>query len=240
MPTFSIIIPAFNEAKYLPQLIEAIRKAEAKLGEEVQIIVGDNLSTDDTKAIAESMGAEVVTVEKKQCISAVRNGPVSAAKGKYLVFCDADNVVEDHLLMEIKKAMDSGQYIGGGVRSAVFERESWGIRVTYAPARTMMKLTGLSMFLFFTTKEAFDAVGGFDESLLCAEDYEFAKGLRKYGRTQGKKYCNLKSDRPLLIMSARKFDEFGDWGMVKRPLHFGKILFNNSQVAYELWYRPRR
>ena len=60
----SIIIPAFNEADYLPSTLDSIQRASERLRDrvdvEVEVIVVDNNSTDDTAAIAEAMGATVI------------------------------------------------------------------------------------------------------------------------------------------------------------------------------------
>src|SRR5206468_2719309 len=60
----SIIIPAFNEEKFLAATLDALRRAEAHLrdahGREVEVIVVDNASTDRTAEIARDAGANVV------------------------------------------------------------------------------------------------------------------------------------------------------------------------------------
>ena len=60
----SIIIPAFNEADYLPSTLDSIQRASEHLQSQadvgVEVIVVDNNSTDDTAAVAEAMGATVV------------------------------------------------------------------------------------------------------------------------------------------------------------------------------------
>lgn len=58
-PKFSVIVPAYNEEAYLPRCLAAIRKAEEKLGEPVEIVVGDNLSTDGTARVAAEFGARM-------------------------------------------------------------------------------------------------------------------------------------------------------------------------------------
>ena len=177
---FSVIIPAFNEEKYLPHSLGAIRRAEERLGEEVEIVVGDNLSTDGTAAMAREYGAKVVSVDIK-CISAVRNRAAAAASGQYLAFTDADNRVSENIFVEIDKAMGSGAYIGGGLINAPYERSSFGLNLSQFFIITNLRFFGVSMFMFYTTAEVFQETGGFDEKLLANEDMDFALRLKRLG-----------------------------------------------------------
>jgi glycosyltransferase involved in cell wall biosynthesis len=158
MAEFSVVIPAFNEARYLPDTLGAIRRAAEALGEEVEVIVADNMSTDGTDAVARELGARVVPVEIR-CISAVRNQAAAVATGRYLVFVDADDHVSENMFIAIKQAMDSGRYIGGGVANVRYDRNSLGIRVTHGLINAGVTLSGLSMFLFYTTPEAISRSG---------------------------------------------------------------------------------
>ena len=86
---FSLIIPAFNEADYLPATLESIQRAsehlQARADVDVEVIVVDNNSTDDTAAIAGAMGARVVH-ESVKGIRRARNCGASAAQGEVLLF----------------------------------------------------------------------------------------------------------------------------------------------------------
>ena len=97
----SVIIPAFNEADYLPSTLDSIQRASERLRDradvEVEVIVVDNNSTDETAAVAEAMGATVVR-ETVQGIGRARNRGASAAEGDVLVFVDADVTVPITLL----------------------------------------------------------------------------------------------------------------------------------------------
>jgi len=236
-PLFSVIVPAYNEERYLPKSLGALQKAADRLGEPIEIIVADNLSTDRTREVAREFGARVVQVSIK-CISAVRNGGAAEATGKYLVFVDADNCVSDDLLIEIKHVMESGKYVGGGLVSAHYDRDSLGLRLTHGLIKLSVAMSGVSMFLFYATAEAFHAIGGFDEKRLAAEDHDFAVRLRAYGMKHGQRYCNL--NRGHVVLSSRKFDEYGDWAVLLHPVQFLKAVLNKQEVVYELWYKPRR
>lgn len=236
-PLFSIIVPAYNEEAFLPATLAAIYDAARRLGEPIEVIVADNLSTDRTREVAKAHGARVIPVPVK-CISAVRNRAAEDATGKYLVFQDADNRMSADLLIEIKQVLDTGRYVGGGIVNARYDRDSIGLRMTHGLVKLGLALSGVAMFLFYTTPEHFRAVGGFDERLLSTEDHDFARRLRRYGKESGLRYMNLRKGE--LLLSSRKFDEYGDWAVLRRPVIFLKACFNNPSAAHELWYKPRR
>ena len=114
--TISIVIPAFNEAKYLPNTLNAIKDSNRVFnaaGWESEIIVCDNNSTDATSDTATAHGAGVVFEPFNQ-ISAARNAAARAAKGDWLVFVDADTKVSSVLFRSMLRSIVSKKYIGGG------------------------------------------------------------------------------------------------------------------------------
>jgi glycosyltransferase involved in cell wall biosynthesis len=94
--SISVIVPAYNEEKYLGATLKSIQKAKEFLLEKdalpIEIIVVDNGSTDSTSDIALLSGASVVK-ETKHNVARVRNAGASFAKGEVLVFIDADTIV---------------------------------------------------------------------------------------------------------------------------------------------------
>src|SRR5439155_1755456 len=104
----SVIIPAYNEERYLPQTLEHLHRAMDCLGEghdeKVEVIVVDNASTDRTAEVAIAAGARVVPVPEHN-IGRVRNAGALAASGDLLIFLDADTLIPDTLLSRVALAM---------------------------------------------------------------------------------------------------------------------------------------
>ncbi|MBS34008.1 MAG: glycosyl transferase, partial [Verrucomicrobiales bacterium] len=99
----SIVIPAFNEANYLPSTLRAAHEARAAFGQAgwgSEVVVCDNNSTDATAEVAKANGARVVFEPFNQ-IAASRNAAGRAAKGEWLVFVDADTRVSLMLFREM-------------------------------------------------------------------------------------------------------------------------------------------
>jgi len=93
----SVVIPAFNEEKYIGACLKGVNDQEIKADE---IIVVDNNSTDKTKSIAEKMGATVV-IEKKQGLIHARNKGFESAKYEIIARCDADCIVPEDWVKKI-------------------------------------------------------------------------------------------------------------------------------------------
>ena len=88
----SFIIPAYNEAEYLGDTLDAVHEAMRGIEVPYEVVVANDASTDDTAQLAASRGARVVDVAYRQ-IAATRNAGARAARGQYFVFIDADTRV---------------------------------------------------------------------------------------------------------------------------------------------------
>jgi len=86
MVELSIVIPTYNEEKYLPHLLKAIKRQTFK---DYEIIVSDNHSKDKTRVIAKQFGCKIVDGGLP---GKARNNGAKVAKGKYIFFLDADVV----------------------------------------------------------------------------------------------------------------------------------------------------
>jgi glycosyltransferase involved in cell wall biosynthesis len=89
-PEVSVVIPCLNEADTLANCIARAREALAAAGIAGEIVVADNGSTDDSRAIAERWGARVVSVAERGYGSALLGG-IAAARGRFVVMGDADD-----------------------------------------------------------------------------------------------------------------------------------------------------
>lgn len=102
----SIIIPTFNEAKNIKRLITSIKNQSYK---NFEILVVDDGSTDETCDIAKK---EKVRVFKRKHAerSVQRNFGAKKAKGKILIFLDADMELTENVLKDCVKLFNSSKY----------------------------------------------------------------------------------------------------------------------------------
>ena len=236
--TFTVVIPAHNEESYIGKCLRSVRSAAKYVSGRVEIIVVANRCTDKTAEIARHYGAKVLVNDDK-CIAAIRNTGVKAASGEIVVTIDADSLMTKYSLAEIKYMLRSGLYVGGGA-NPMFDRMSLGIAVSslYVGINllpVMIKNGGyLSGAMFWFYKRDFDAIGGFDEGLVSLEDMDFAKRLKKLGTSRGQKYGTLK--RSYVLTSSRKFDEFGDWYLIKNRKLTKRIFTGKDRSAADQFY----
>lgn len=235
---FSVIIPAHNEEKYIGKCLRAITRAAEKVPGKVQTVVVANRCTDRTASIAKRYGAKVI-VNNDKCISSIRNAGVKASDGKIIVTIDADSIMTKGALAEIKELLSSGRYIGGGAMPR-FDRMSLGIAVSslYIALKLipiMIKSGGiLSGTMFWCRRKDFDKIGGFDENLVSLEDMDFARRLKALGKASNRKYGTLK--KSYVITSSRKFDEFGDWYLLRNRKMTNAIFSGKDRKAADKYY----
>lgn len=232
----SFIIPAYNEEALLERTLKALRQAAHAVGEEYELIVADDASTDRTAGIAASCGAEVVSIDRRQ-IAAARNAGASIATGQYLMFVDADTIVGEATLRGAIEGLRDGA-VGGGALIRLDEPVPWWVRLLVE--RMFMFLYRVGRFasgsFLFCTRRAFDATGGFDEELYAAEELSMSRALRGHGRFV------LLRDR--VITSGRKIRTYptGELLIMTFQIIIGgkKGLRDPNRRAMRVWYGPRR
>jgi glycosyltransferase involved in cell wall biosynthesis len=243
LPRLSLVIPAYNEARFLPSLLDSVETAAqtyAHGASAVEVVVADNASTDRTAAIARERGCRVVSVEKRS-IAAARNAGGAAARGRIVGFVDADMRIHPKTFDAIELALASSRIVGGATGVSL-DRWSPGLFVTFAIFLPFVWLTGFDSGVVFCSRADFEATGGYDESLRVAEDVGFLLALRRLGRKQGKRLTRLRHVKA--IASTRKFDDHGDWHYLTTipAIALGMVLKHprSLRAIERYWYEPRR
>lgn len=223
----SIIIPTYNEADYLPILLNSIKKQSFT---NYEVIVADNNSKDSTIKIANSYNCKVV---KGGNPAEGRNNGAKYALGKYLLFLDSDVVLkEDFLENTIKK----------------FEERKLGIATRYIAPLSKKNIdkilyTFANFFLFINQyfnphapgfcilvrKEIHEKINGFDETLKAAEDHDYVKRAKKYGSK-----FRVLSGRKISV-SVRRFDSDGRWNTIKKYIYCEFYLFFRGKIKKDIY-----
>jgi glycosyltransferase involved in cell wall biosynthesis len=168
-----VIIPAYNEARYIADTLRALARVAAPAPAE--IIVVDNGSTDDTVALAGQAGARVL-VRPGVSVAALRNAGRAEASGDVLAFLDADCIPSpDWLHWAIASMQDGGPSVTGS-RVALPENGSWVERAWFSvPPQGRRHVPYINSGNLVVTRGVFDRVGGFDETLISGEDSDFCR-----------------------------------------------------------------
>ena len=238
-PTVSVLIPAYNEEKFLGPVLERVHASFAALGwTAYEAVVCDNHSTDATGEVARAHGARVVYEEHNQ-ISRARNTAARAARGRWLIFLDADTLLSAELLGETLRRLESGAVCGGGsaLRFDLAKVGPFAAGMTWLWNRVSARLALAAGSYLFCLREAWEACGGFDETVYAGEEIFFSRRLKRWGRAR-----RLGFEVLLLapvVTSARKVEWYGQWGLLWRCLLLMRPGAVRSREHCKLWYvRP--
>ena len=229
----SFVVPAYNEELVILATLSSIHEAMKAVGGEYEIVVADDASTDRTAAIAAEAGARVVHVENRQ-ISKTRNAGARAAKGDRLVFVDADTHVNAEVIRGAIWSLDHGA-VGGGATPR-FDDEApryarWMIKWVLMQMRWFRMAAGCFVFV---RRDAFEAVGGFDERHFAGEEIMLSWALRRHGRME------ILPEH--VITSSRKFRSRSVWNTAWITLRLFLRGFGGarSREHTSFWYDGKR
>lgn len=176
-PKYSVVIPTFNEEKYLPLLLEDLHNQTFK---DFEVIVSDANSTDSTRSIAKKYGA---TVCDGGLPSVGRNNGAKLAKGDVLVFLDADvRINRDFIECIDKEFSNKNLDVAVGLFDTNFEKLSEKIVYSiWNLSKIIRQKTkfpdGDGQFMVFK-KSIFEYLEGFNENVSVAEDSEILKRVK--------------------------------------------------------------
>jgi glycosyltransferase involved in cell wall biosynthesis len=173
--------------------------------------------------------------EAHRQISRARNTGARRARADYLLFVDADTWPPRELIAAAFALLDSGACGGGAL--VAFEHipnrpYGWGIAFWNILS---LRLRWAAGCFVFARRDAFEAVGGFDERLYAGDELGLSRALRRWGRGRGRDFVIIAT--PPALTSARKAQWFGPWQHVLTLLLalFPRAL--RSRRLMWFWYR---
>ena len=205
----SIVIPTFNEEKYLPGLLKTLQEQTFK---DYEIIVADNDSSDATRTIAVMAGARVVGGGLP---ARGRNLGAEVARGEWLLFLDADVILpSDFLEKAMAEMLEKGYFVASCLVDPLSDRKI--DKVLHNAVNLSFKATRKIYphapgFCIFIRRWCHELVGGFNEKLMLAEDSDYV--------LQASKLCRfglLKSVR--ILVSVRRLDRDGRFNVSMKYL----------------------
>ena len=213
-PEVSVVVPARNEAAYLPDCLDALAAQRTDRSYEVIVVDGD--SDDATPEIARERGATVIPGEGDG-IGRGRDRGARAAAGEWLAFVDADTVVVPHYLEAMLSFVRREGLDAASSRCRMDGLRSLPMQATINRVFPHLRRPILPGFNFFVRRDVYEAGGGFPD--VPNEDTAFS---RKLGREYQTAYC----PDVLVETSARRIAESGltgtlyhylklDWGRIR-------------------------
>jgi glycosyltransferase involved in cell wall biosynthesis len=214
----SFIIPAHNEEHWIAACLKSIYAAMQNIAAPYELIVVDDASTDATANIAHEQATgwlgssetrapsavgtglqclRVLRVNLRK-ISAVRNAGAAVATGDILFFIDADTQANEPAIRAALVALEAGAAGGGCVPEFVGHIPFWARIIIWFAVTIARRIRLVGGCFQFCTREAFKAIGGFNEDLRAGEDMAFCQAIKKVGR--------FVVPGPTVVTSARKLN----------------------------------
>ena len=174
LPTFSLIIPTYNEAASIGRLLAYVR-AHTPAGAASEVLVVDGGSTDATAEVARQAGATVLASPRKGRAAQLNYG-ASRARGTVLYFLHADSYPPPGFWADIEQAVAQGY--GSGCYRLAFDHGHWLLRFSAWCTRWPFTFLRFGDQSLFVRRELFERLGGYREDLLVMEDQELVQRLR--------------------------------------------------------------
>ncbi len=184
----SIVIPVRDEEDYLPACFDALDKLDTTA--QIEIIVVDNGSSDNTKRIAMERSVQVLE-ESVPGVGRARRVGTGAAHGTYVLHIDADTRLPEMYITEALERFSNNPQlvcVGGQVHWYDASRTANAVRrvlyMFFTPVVRLISRGSLGpmgnnmMFL----RSAYEKCSGFDATLKFGEDADLTKKLRKHGK----------------------------------------------------------
>ena len=172
----SIIVPTYNSGSIIKKSIDSILK---QTYENIEIIIVDDGSTDDTKVVYEKnyqKNSKVVFFSKENGgVSSARNFGIKKSSGKWVIFVDSDDTIDEHLVEELLNKANNNNLVGPRLKK-IFDNkidipkycEKYSLKKFIIHVVKYNVFGGVHGFLFDKKK-----MGFFDENTMYMEDTIF-------------------------------------------------------------------
>ncbi|MEP7242414.1 MAG: glycosyltransferase [Gammaproteobacteria bacterium] len=176
----TIVVPALNEEQSISACLASIRSLTSA-GPAFEIVLADNGSTDRTVEIARGFGAHIVT-NPNLTIGGLRNHGARAGSGDLIAFLDADCTVDPEWLSSAAACMaTTGAHVVGSVHR-IPDDAGW---VAVAASELSASKAGVVNYIpsgnLVVSRECFERVGGFSDTIRTNEDVDFCRRARQLG-----------------------------------------------------------
>lgn len=200
-PAVSIVIPTYNEEKYLPKLLESIRSQDF---EDIEIIIADRPSEDRTAEIAKVFGCRII--EKGDLPGRARNEGASAAKSDILLFLDADVILPQGFIRAMLYNFKKGGHSCATVHYRPLSNHIADKAVFFVAnvlVHGLQRVRPLAAgWCIMIKKGLFEQIGGFNMAYRVCEDHDLAIRAAKKGKFAAMKY-------PFVWVSTRRLTKEG-------------------------------
>jgi glycosyltransferase involved in cell wall biosynthesis len=222
----SVIIPCYNSALYLPEAVESVLNQTLK---EIEIIIINDGSFDNTKEVAETLIEENINYnislinQNDSGLASARNHGIAKAQGQYILLLDADDLIAPTMLEECSQVLDNYPHI-----SLVYtDREDFGeIEKIWQAGKfdlSHVKYFNQIYYCSLFRKQIWEGIGGYRTNVSGFDDWDFwiaaaARGYQGYHIAQ-----------PFLKYRRRQ-NSYMTEVLKSYEKYYAKIILNNREV----------
>src|SRR3990167_5557868 len=237
----SVIIPAFNEEGTIGECLNSIKAQSYK---QMEIIVVDDGSSDSTRNIVKSFPDIKLLTQSHKGPGQARNLGAADAKGKILVFVDADMTFDKNFIKHLTKPIVDGKTIGTFSKDEMVKNKDnvwsicWNINKNLSKDRMISKDYPNEAPVFRAIlKSEFKKVGGFDETGEYTDDWSLSKKLGKKSTVaSGAIYYHSNPDSPIEVWKQARWigkNEFISGNLLRKTR---SILFYSFLMSFALGF----
>ena len=179
-PSLTVVIPTLNEAERLPDLLDSL---DRQTSHPDQIVIADAGSTDATRVLATARGAVVVDGGKP---AAGRNAGALVATSELLLFLDADDELDDDFIASVVEEFGDRRLAVATAFVDPIERDPTNIfacEVVNLYLDVMQYVAPHAPgFCILIRRDVHEAINGFDESVVLAEDHDYVQRAAELGK----------------------------------------------------------
>lgn len=201
----SVVIPTWEEEKYLPATLESL--ANQEYDKKFEIIIVDAGSKDKTRKIAKQYTDKIYVTGRG--VGRARQFGAEKAKGDIVAFTDADTIFCKDWLQQIDNSFKDKNVVGVAGKVLAYPQSKWQYRLYYwlifYQAMVLSHLLGKTIFVgsnCAARKKSLIDIGGFDLSFKSGDDHDIGYRLGKTGKV-------VINRRMQVWVSPRKEEELG-------------------------------
>lgn len=186
-PAVSVVIPCHDYGRFLPQALQSVL---AQTYHDWELVIVDDGSTDDSADVARSLIARhperrIRLLEQANAgVSAARNTGIAASTGRYILPLHADDVIAPTMLEKTTAVLDDDPAIAiASTDIFAFTDDDLPPQVLPMPAysRELLLQRLIMFYCSLYRREAWEAVGGYNEDMRAGEDWDFWIGCAEKG-----------------------------------------------------------
>jgi glycosyltransferase involved in cell wall biosynthesis len=204
----TIVIPAKNEAKLIPGLLNSLANQDYSKMRNTRVLVADANSTDGTRQVVESFSDRLnIGIIAGGLPSVGRNAGAALADTDYVLFLDADIELASNSLIRNAVGLAKSNQLHCVTTNIICRDGTFVDRLTYWINDMFQYLSYLhrpfstGMFMLFE-KQRFDELAGFDPQIHFAEDYALSKQVKR---------SKFRIVRGGVYTTNRRLEKMGHW-----------------------------